>query len=103
MSRFARRVDSNHAQIKQAFVYLGWKVEDLSRIGHGVPDLFCEKDPENRCVWVEVKDGAKKPSARKLTEDENFWHYMFRKCGVVVRVIENVDQVKQLDEERFGD
>lgn len=49
-------------------------VEPLHGVGGGCPDLLVGF----RGVWsvIEVKDGAKVPSARKLTPDEAEWHAM---------------------------
>ena len=63
--RQAARTDDNHAEIREALRKVGCSVLDLSRVGGGCPDLL---------VWrwgtfylMEVKDGTKPPSARKLT------------------------------------
>lgn len=68
MPRRAARKDANHNAIQDAFVRLGWSVADTSRLGDGFPDLVAAKHGET--VLVEVKDGSKPPSARKLTDDE---------------------------------
>lgn len=68
MPRRAARKDANHNDIQDAFVRLGWSVADTSRLGDGFPDLVAAKHGET--VLVEVKDGSKPPSARKLTDDE---------------------------------
>ena len=39
MTRYARRVDANHAEIKAAFEKMGCSVVDLSRMGEGCPDI----------------------------------------------------------------
>jgi len=88
------RVDANHAAVRDEFRRLGWVVEDLSHIGHGVPDLYCEKG--DKYVFAEVKDGNKPPSKRRLTEDEVFWHEILRRAGVTVRIIERVEDVAAL-------
>jgi Holliday junction resolvase len=66
--RRAARTDSNHAEIVKAFRALGCTVLDLSQLGSGCPDILVGTGVHN--VLVEIKDGAKKPSARKLTPDE---------------------------------
>jgi hypothetical protein len=68
----ARRVDANHAQLSEAFRALGCAVLDLSQLGRGVPDLLVGVPGRCPSVWVlvEVKDGSKSPSDRKLTEAE---------------------------------
>ena len=47
---------------------LGWSVLDLADAGDGVPDYVVGKP--GLAVLVEVKDGNKIPSKRKLTEKE---------------------------------
>jgi len=68
MKRRAARKDANHNAIQTAFERLGWSVADTSALGDGFPDLLAAKHQET--IAVEVKDGAKPPSARKLTPDE---------------------------------
>ena len=70
--RRAARVDANHADIKAAFLKLGCSVLDLSQLGEGCPDLLIGYGGLSICV--EVKDGAKPPSARKLTAAQRDWH-----------------------------
>lgn len=94
--RHAKRVDRNHAEVKAALKLAGWQVTDLSHIGHGVPDLFAIKPREDRAEFIEVKDGTKAPSARKLTEDEVFWHEILKRAGIAVKVIERVEQIAEL-------
>jgi Holliday junction resolvase len=92
--RHAKRTDSNHAAIRQALRDAGWDVEDLSHVGHGVPDLVAEKD--ERLIWVEIKDGKKSPSARRLTDKEHWFHELLVRCGITVRVVTSVDDVAKL-------
>ena len=70
MRRFAR-VDDNQAEIVQALRKAGVVVTPMHQLGKGVADLLCSY----RQVWtvLEVKDGSKPPSARKLTTDEARW------------------------------
>ena len=62
-----KRVDANHAAVVETLRKAGWRVKDTSRYEHFV-DLMAVKP--GRLLFVEVKDGAKKPSARKLTPGE---------------------------------
>ena len=104
--RHAKRTDANHAAIRQAFRDLGWTVEDLSHVGHGVPDLYVERVEGHskseygtrwlRAEFIEVKDGSKPPSARRVTKDGQWFHELLRRAGVTVRVIERVEQVAEL-------
>lgn len=70
MSRFARKVDSNHRTIIEAFEAMGCEITDTSRVGGGFPDLIVTLDtfvaPQAH-VLVEVKDGSRPPGERRLT------------------------------------
>lgn len=75
--RRAARVDNNHAEIVQAFKDCGYEVLSLASLGQGVPDLLvCYSSPEwsGPVELVEVKNGAKPPSKRRLTEDQKGFH-----------------------------
>lgn len=61
---YARRVDGNHAAIVAALRGIGCSVYDASRVGRSFPDLVCGY--KGKTFLVEVKDGTKPPSARKL-------------------------------------
>ena len=66
--RRAARKDANHQSVSDYLSALGWSVLDLSRAGFGVPDLAVSKP--GFCCLVEVKDGTKPPSERKLTPEQ---------------------------------
>ena len=66
------RTDSNHAEIVEALRRAGCTVQSLAAIGDGTPDLLVGYGGRN--LLVEVKDGAKSPSRRRLTPDESTWH-----------------------------
>lgn len=55
-------------------------------MGRGVPDLLVGWHGVN--LLMEVKDGAKPPSGRRLTTEESAWHQ--RWYGQVV-VVESID------------
>jgi|TARA_R110002110_G_scaffold344363_2_gene554318 hypothetical protein len=65
----------------------GWAVHDTSRLGGGFPDLVAGRD--GRVVLIEVKDGAKPPSAKRLTPAEFLCARKFAEVGVVVEVLES--------------
>lgn len=65
--RRAAKKDDNHQQIVKAFKKRGWSVLDTAQLKNCV-DLVVAKN--GYTVMVEVKDGAKPPSARKLTIGE---------------------------------
>ncbi len=84
------RVDNNHAEIRQALRAVGWWVRDTSAYGEGWVDLFCAK--HGRAVMVEVKDGRKSPSKRKLTPAQEKLHAELIAAGIEVRVITSVSE-----------
>ena len=70
--RTKARVDGNHAEVVSALRKIGCSVQDLSRVGRGCPDLLVGWRGIN--VAMEVKDGSKPPSERKLTKSQKAWH-----------------------------
>lgn len=73
--RRAARVDANQAEIVRVLRQAGCGVLDLSAVGKGCPDLLVH----GPCYpWrhhlLEVKDGSKPPSERKLTPDQQRFH-----------------------------
>jgi hypothetical protein len=71
--RRAARTDANHAPIVKALRAIGASVADTSGMGNGFPDLVAAAGPTAKLWLIEVKDGSKPPSARKLTpEQEKF-------------------------------
>lgn len=74
MTRRAARVDANHSAITGALIACGCEVQSLAAVGQGVSDLLVFHRSTRRLILVEVKDGSKKPSARKLTPDQVEWH-----------------------------
>lgn len=100
MTRYAARVDNNHADLVADITRLGWAVADLSRAGEGWPDLMVSigpaiafpPDPKIRGVvtsgeayFVEVKskDG-------KLTKPQQEWAWLFRGPLIVAECVEDV-------------
>ena len=72
MRRRAARVDANQTQIVEALRKCGATVQPLHTVGAGVPDLLVGY--RGRTALVEVKDGARPPSERRLTADQQTWH-----------------------------
>jgi len=72
VTRRAARTDANQAEIVAALRKAGCSVQDLSAVGQGVPDLLVCR--AGLMALLEVKDGSKPPSARKLTWDQVMWH-----------------------------
>lgn len=81
---YARRVDANLSAVVAAYRKLGVSVHVLN----GVVDLLIGYG--GICELVEVKDGSKPPSARKLTPAQ----VAFRKTWTGgVRLIQSLDDV----------
>jgi Holliday junction resolvase len=74
--RRAARVDANHAEIVEALRLAGCSVLSIAALGCGAPDLLVGKDGRN--ILMEVKDGSKPRSGRRLTEDEAAFHHSWR-------------------------
>lgn len=91
MSRFARNVDANQGQVVAALRKLGAVVHITSGLGGGFPDLVVLH--RGRLLLVEVKDGSKAPSDRKLTPAEQVFHRLF---AGHVHIVESVEQALAL-------
>jgi hypothetical protein len=65
--RYANRIDANQGRIVEALRGAGAFVRIISQ-GDGIPDLLVGY--QGFTILMEVKDGDKPPSARKLTEAE---------------------------------
>jgi hypothetical protein len=74
--RRAAKVDANQAEIVAALRKIGATVQPLHGVGSGCPDLLVGYRGVN--YTLEIKDGSKPPSARKLTPDQVEWHINWR-------------------------
>ena len=83
----AARIDANHEQIVSALRAAGASVQSLAGVGKGVPDLLVGF--QGKTMLMEVKDGKKTPSERRLTEDQLKWHGAWR--GGPLAVVDSVD------------
>lgn len=66
------RIDDNQKRIVKQLRQAGISVQSLAPMGKGVPDLLLGWQGRN--ILIELKDGDKVLSARKLTDDEKNWH-----------------------------
>jgi hypothetical protein len=83
--RRAAKVDANHADVVKALRDMGCSVCDLSAVGKGCPDLLVTSPIYPfETLLMEVKDGGKPPSARKLTADQEKFHARWKGRIVVV-------------------
>jgi hypothetical protein len=76
------KTDTNQKEIVAALRKIGASVESLHRVGGGVPDLLVGYRGEN--YLMEVKDGQKPPSERRLNTDQVEWHDKWRGQRCVV-------------------
>ncbi len=82
----AAKSDANQPEIVEALRKAGATVTSLHRVGMGCPDLMVGYRGVNHLI--EVKDGSKPPSARKLTPPQVIWHDRWAGSAVVVTSIE---------------
>ena len=86
---YSHSTDGNHTEIVNALKAVGAQVQSLASVGKGCPDLLVAY----RGFWyvLEVKDGSKPPSHRKLTQPEAQWHERFQDYASVF-VVTNVPE-----------
>ena len=83
----AAKIDANHEQVVSALRAAGASVQSLAGVGKGVPDLLVGF--QGKTLLMEVKDGRKTPSERRLTEDQVRWHGAWN--GGPLAVVDGVD------------
>ena len=81
------KVDSNQPAIVEALRGVGASVAHTHMIGRGFPDIVVGFRGVN--YLMEIKDGSLAPSRRKLTEDEQDWHNVWRGDVVIVESVED--------------
>lgn len=84
--KFTAKADANQPAIVKALRAAGASVQHLHSVGAGCPDLLCAIDGKN--FLIEVKDGAKDPSAQKLTPSQVIWHAAWKGPVHVVNSVE---------------
>lgn len=98
MVRRAAKIDANQVEIVKALRQVGASVQSLAATGKGCPDLLVGFRGVN--FLMEVKDGEKVKSKRKLTPDQVEWHDSWRgRVYVVEGVDQALDIVSSLNEE----
>ena len=86
--RLAARTDANHQAVASAYRKCGCSVQSLAALGDGVPDLLIAC---RRLSWlVEVKDGGKAPSRRKLTDAQMDFHNRWRGAIYIIESAQDV-------------
>ncbi len=84
--RRAARIDANQNEIVQALRDVGASVAITSALGSGFPDIVAGYRGIN--YLIEIKDGSKPPSERKLTLDEQEFHDLWRGAAIVVNDVD---------------
>lgn len=85
---YARKVDRNHGQIREALRAAGWVVLDTSALPEFVDLVACRR---GRVEFVEVKDRL-----GKLTAAQTKLHADLARAGVSVRVVRTIDEAVRL-------
>lgn len=95
--RRAARTDANQSEIVSLFRAAGWSVLIVSQLKKCC-DIFVSKS--GRTIAVEIKDGSKPPSARKLTSGElefkNTWLGEWMLVESTEDVIEIINNAKDI-------
>jgi Holliday junction resolvase len=89
--RYANRIDANQNKIVDALRKAGAVVRIISQ-GDGIPDLLVGY--QGFTILMEVKDGDKPPSARKLTEAEQ--KFFDEWDGGMLVVINSVEEALEI-------
>ena len=90
--RRAARTDANHTDVVEMFRHMGCSVFSLAGVGDGCPDLLVGYLSVTHLI--EIKDGDKSPSRRKLTDDEAEWHASW--LGRPVNIVESPAEANEL-------
>jgi len=90
VKRRANRTDENHADIRDALRAIGAYVVDCSHVGAGFPDLLVFW--RGCCIPVEIKNPAKPKADRQLTPDQIIFHGEAKARGVMIPVVETIDE-----------
>lgn len=89
-----KRVDANTTQIVDALRKVGavW-ISTTGDPSIGFDGIACKA---GRTWLIEVKDGSRPPSARRLTDNESKRAYQLANVGVTVHVVNNTDEALRL-------
>lgn len=93
--RRAARKDANEAALRARWEAIGGSWLPITPIKGGEPDALLGFRGQH--VLVELKDGAKPPSARRLRKNQIEWHR--RWCGGLVHVVLDTSDLERLARE----
>ena len=89
--RYANKIDANQNQIVKGLRGAGAFVRIISQ-GDGIPDLLVAY--KGYTILMEVKDGDKPPSARKLTEAEQ--KFFDEWTGGMLVIVNSVEEALEI-------
>lgn len=87
------KIDANQPLIVRALRDAGATVKSTSQLGDGFPDLVVGWRGKN--FMFEVKDPTKKPSERKLTDDEKAFHFGWSGQVCIIESVEDALKVME--------
>lgn len=85
--RRAAKIDANQPEIVKGLRQAGAFVQSLAAVGNGCPDLMVGF--RGVTLAMEIKDGSKPPSERRLTKDQLAWHAAW--LGGPLCVVDSLD------------
>ncbi len=88
-----KRRDTNHYEITRAFEACGFTVIDTSQVA-GFVDIVVGRRGLN--FLIEIKDGSKPPSSRKLTPMEEDFHRDWRGQAHIINSVREVIRFSEL-------
>lgn len=86
-----KRTDRNHKEILDYCRSRGASVYSTHALGKGFPDIVMGYKGIN--YLLEVKDGAKPPSQRKLTLDEEAFHGKWKGMLHIIKSTSDIDSI----------
>ena len=93
------RVDENHAAVVDLLRGFGCSVVSTAGVGDGFPDVVVGFQGVTHLI--EIKDGEKSASRRKLTDDEKEWHATWQ--GDPVCIVESLRDAEELVRQWYRD
>lgn len=82
--------DANHNELVRIAAQLGFEAWDMTPYGFPA-DLYVVKNCKS--AWIEIKDGRKAPSRRKLKKNSEDFRAFLRRNGTELFVVNNQDEL----------